>query len=109
MSTRFDYHQTCPTRPPPSSHQGFTLMRWLSRPSRARVRKSRLAVNTLETRVTPAKVPVLTVDAGHSFVSQLAVAQPGAVLQVEPGATIGNLGTTAGLVQNANPGDTTIQ
>jgi hypothetical protein len=84
-------------------------MRWLSRPSRARVRKSRLAVNTLETRVTPAKVPVLTVDAGHSFVSQLAVAQPGAVLQVEPGATIGNLGTTAGLVQNANPGDTTIQ
>src|SRR5512140_2463212 len=68
-----------------------------------------LMLNSLETRLTPAKVPPLIVDAAHPFVSQLAAAQPGDVLQIEPGAIIGTLGTTAQLTQNANAGDTTIQ
>jgi hypothetical protein len=85
-------------------------MRSNSRPSRARVRNSRLTVSALENRVTPAAKPAaLIVDASHPFVTQLAAAKAGDVLQIEPGAVVGALGTTATLMQNASAGDTTIQ
>jgi hypothetical protein len=80
------------------------LLTQFKTPARARTR-SRLQVRSLEDRVTPA---TLLVDATHSFVSQLAAANSGDVLQIEPNATIGVLGTAGLTTQAASAGDTTI-
>jgi len=71
-----------------------------------RPRTVRLEVEALEQRLTPSPLPV---NATHPLVSQLAAATPGATLQIEPGATIGNLGTMAGSLNSAAAaGATTI-
>ncbi len=91
-------------------------MRWLTRkilksidgkPSRSYQNGTRLRLEAMEDRLAPAVV-TLSVNATHSFVSQLAAANPGDTLQIEPGAILGTLGTTGSTTTAANNGNTTI-
>jgi hypothetical protein len=69
--------------------------------------KVRLELEDLEQRLAPA---TLSVDATHTFLTQLAAANPGDTVQIEPTGTMGNLQqSVAILLSSAAVGDTAIQ
>src|SRR5580698_4104524 len=69
-------------------------------------RTRQLGLECLESRLTPA---TLSVNATHSFLSELSVATAGSTLQIEPGAVIGQVNSSAGsVVGNVSAGSNII-